>query len=125
MIAEAKITNIYFEDNLDDNYIMLSFADDQESPENFLILQNALTYDEQDIALSLDGTYLETNLGNLCGYKLINSVSLKNNQIIFYLNKEKLNSIELIILDLDINQNDLLILKKNMPRLISNFTTQM
>ena len=97
-MENLKIKIISFENNLVDNYKMISFGVDAENPQKYLILQRTLFPDEQDIYLGLDGYYLEINDQSNSGYSVCDKVILKDNSLTFYFNKKF--EVDNLVLDL-------------------------
>lgn len=64
----------------EEDYYLVAFADQAEDYENYLILQGAFAYDEQDIKLGMDGEYLELNGPENSGYKRCRSAVLTPTQ---------------------------------------------
>lgn len=101
MNQELKITAFYFENNISENYKMLSFCDQELDPTNYLILQNAYEYDEQDISLDMNGVYTESSIEGLCGYKLILSFDVYEDRVLFHIDQSKLKNLSSVTLLID------------------------
>ena len=77
---EAGICTL--DENIEDEYHMVAFADKESYPENYVLLQRAFEFDEHDLECGLDGPYCEVNNPECSGYKcciraVLNSDSLK------------------------------------------------
>ena len=65
--------------NKDDGIAILGFLSEKE--DQYVVIQNAEQYDEQDRKLGMDSHYLEINDQGLGVYNVIESVKADNNRI--------------------------------------------
>jgi hypothetical protein len=68
--------------------------------QNYIILQKAFKFDEQDIETGMDGHYFEVNGQENSNYKACKKVILTNNHLVFYLDNHKISDIERVEIDL-------------------------
>jgi hypothetical protein len=70
MKIELEIKTINISDNIDDDYKMISFGDNEieENIENYVIIQRANTFDSQDEKLGMNNYYIEYNDQSNSGY---------------------------------------------------------
>ena len=66
-------------------YYLVGFADDEFETEKYILLQKAFTFDEQDIALGMDGEYVEIHGQENAGYKRCSRASLSDKGFIIEL----------------------------------------
>ena len=62
----------------EEGYYMVGFADDEYETKEYILLQKAFEFDEQDIALGMDGEYVEINGQENAGYKCCRSAILSD-----------------------------------------------
>lgn len=67
----------------EDNSYLVGFADDKNEPKEYVIIERALEFDEQDIKLGMDSYYFEYSDQSNSGYGLCDQVVLHQNEIIF------------------------------------------
>ena len=65
------------------NSYLVGFADDKNEPEEYVIVERALEFDEQDIKLGMDSYYFEYSDQSNSGYGLCDKVILRQNEIVF------------------------------------------
>jgi len=68
---KAKVFHFSKED-----FFIVGFADDEYEYQNYIIMQKAFNFDEQDISLGMDGEYIEVNGDS--SYKVCTKATLKN-----------------------------------------------
>jgi len=59
-----------------EDYYMVGFADDSHEHTNYIIMQRAFEFDEQDITQGIDGEYIEIN--GESGYKICKKAVIEN-----------------------------------------------
>lgn len=84
---EAKKVDIT--DEKEDKYYMVSLADDENDPKNYLIFQKTYDPEELEEDSELSGTYLECN-GESC-YDCCNLMVLNGNELSFEVKGTKFN----------------------------------
>ncbi len=89
-----EVKSINVSTNQDDGYKMIAIADQEENIENYIILQRALHFDEQDVELGMDSYYFEYNDQSCSGYGICKEVILSADQLKFVL----LNGEEITVL---------------------------
>ena len=62
---------------------LVGFADDKNEPKEYVIVERALEFDEQDIKLGMDSYYFEYSDQSNSGYGLCDKVILRQNEIVF------------------------------------------
>lgn len=65
------------------NSYLVGFADDKNEPKEYVIVERALEFDEQDIKLGMDSYYFEYSDQSDSGYGLCDKVILRQNEIVF------------------------------------------
>lgn len=65
------------------NSYLVGFADDKNDPKEYVIVERALEFDEQDIKLGMDSYYFEYSDQSNSGYGLCDKVILRQNEIVF------------------------------------------
>ena len=65
------------------NSYLVGFADDKNEPKEYVIVERALEFDEQDINLGMDSYYFEYSDQSNSGYGLCDKVILRQNEIVF------------------------------------------
>jgi hypothetical protein len=68
----------------DDDCYVVGFADDKFDYNHYVLLQKAFEFDRQDIALDMDGEYIEIDGQENSGYKRVKSVNF-NKELIYTL----------------------------------------
>ena len=82
----------------EDDYYLVGFADDEIETEEYIILQKAFTFDEQDIALGMDGEYAEVSGQEPYGYKCCRRAVLSDSSFVIELQSDTgdIDSVEVI-----------------------------
>ena len=65
------------------NSYLVGFADDKNEPKEYVIVERAFEFDEQDIKLGMDSYYFEYSDQSNSGYGLCDKVILRQNEIVF------------------------------------------
>lgn len=65
------------------NSYLVGFADDKNEPKEYVIVERALEFDEQDIKLGMDSYYFEYSDQSNSGYGLCDKVILRQNDFVF------------------------------------------
>ena len=65
------------------NSYLVGFADDKNEPKEYVVVERALEFDEQDIKLGMDSYYFEYSDQSNSGYGLCGKVILRQNEIVF------------------------------------------
>ena len=65
------------------NSYLVGFADDKNELKEYVIVERALEFDEQDIKLGMDSYYFEYSDQSNSGYGLCDKVILRQNEIVF------------------------------------------
>ena len=65
------------------NSYLVGFADDKNEPKEYVIVERALEFEEQDIKLGMDSYYFEYSDQSNSGYGLCDKVILRQNEIVF------------------------------------------
>ncbi|MEL0650798.1 Imm10 family immunity protein [Algibacter sp. TI.3.09] len=108
MKIELNIKTINISNNIEEGYKMIAFGDNEEESniENYLIVQRANMFDEQDKQLEMDSYYLEYNDQSNSGYGICKEVILDSNKISFNFPSNKDSEIENITLKLESKDYD-------------------
>lgn len=77
----------------DENSFLIGFADDGDSPEEYVIAEKAFEFDEQDIELGMDTYYFEYADQSNSGYGLCEKVFLRKGEILFVLSGKRMMGI--------------------------------
>ena len=84
----------------EDNSFLIGFADDKNEPNEYVIVERALEFDEQDIKLGMDSYYFEYSDQSNSGYGLCSKVVLRQNGIVFSIKHKRMDDITSIICSL-------------------------
>ncbi|AOR63699.1 Imm10 family immunity protein [Pectobacterium wasabiae] len=79
----VKFSAAYYDSSTDEAVLTVGFADNEDNPQHFLILQRAEEPDEQDEELGQDTYYVEIGNPGMAGYGGIDDVLVATNKIIF------------------------------------------
>ncbi|KML70782.1 Imm10 family immunity protein [Pectobacterium peruviense] len=79
----VKFSAAYYDSSTEEAVLTVGFADNEDNPQHFLILQRAEEPDEQDEALDQDTYYVEIGNPGMAGYSGIDDVVIATNKIIF------------------------------------------
>ena len=77
----------------EDNSFLIGFADDKNETNEYVIVERALEFDEQDIKLGMDSYYFEYSDQSNSGYDLCSKVALHQNEIVFSIKHKCINDI--------------------------------
>ena len=77
----------------EDNSFLIGFADDKNEPNEYVIVERALEFDEQDIKLGMDSYYFEYSDQSNSAYDLCRKVVLHQNEIIFLIKHKRIDDI--------------------------------
>ena len=77
----------------EDNSFLIGFADDKNEPNEYVIVERALEFDEQDIKLGMDSYYFEYSDQSNSGYDLCSKVVLHQNEIVFSIKQKCIDDI--------------------------------
>lgn len=84
------------ETNKEEDYYLIGFSDDKDEPDQYVILEKAITFDEQDAELGMDTYYFEYSDQSNSGYGICKNVLLENNRVLFELKEKTLHGIRSI-----------------------------
>ncbi|MDG0799765.1 Imm10 family immunity protein [Pectobacterium polaris] len=79
----VKFPATYYHSSSEEDVLTVGFADSENDPQSFLILQRAEDPDEQDEELGQDTYYVEIGDPGMAGYGGIDDVSITEEKIIF------------------------------------------
>lgn len=79
----VKFPATYYHSSSEEDVLTVGFADSENDPQSFLILQRAEEPDEQDEELGQDTYYVEIGDPGMAGYGGIDDVSITEEKIIF------------------------------------------
>lgn len=85
------------------NSYLVGFADDKNEPKEYVIVERALEFDEQDIKLGMDSYYFEYSDQSNSGYGLCSKVILRQNEIVFSAKHKCMDDITSITVSYDEN----------------------
>lgn len=77
----------------EDNSYLVGYADDKNDTEEYVIIERALEFDEQDISLGMNSYYIEYADQSNSGYDICNNVILRQNKIIFFVKNGQMDGI--------------------------------
>lgn len=77
----------------EDNSYLVGYADDKNDTEEYVIIERALEFDEQDISLGMNSYYIEYADQSNSGYDICNNVILRQNEIIFFVKNGQMDGI--------------------------------
>lgn len=79
----VKFPATYYDSSSEEDVLTVGFADSENDPQSFLILQRAIEPDEQDKELGQDTYYVEIGDPGMAGYGGIDDVAITEEKIIF------------------------------------------
>ncbi|WP_137940219.1 Imm10 family immunity protein [Chitinivorax sp. B] len=79
----------------EEGYLMIGLSDSQDHPRNYVLLQQASEYDEQDLELGMGGIYLEIDDQSQSVYSGIEEIVIMRDSIRFVLNEKGKNKLKL------------------------------
>lgn len=122
MKVELNIKTIVITENTDEDYKMISFGDNEieENITNYVLIQRANNFDEQDKKLGMDNYYFEYNDQSNSGYGICEKITLDMNVLNFKFPKSEKNKIINIILTLDEQKFQYEVLIKYLRNILSN-----
>ena len=88
--------DVVYEVTVDNSYL-IGFADNKNEPNEYVIVERALEFDEQDIKLGMDSYYFEYSDQSNSGYGLCSKVVLRQNEIVFSIKHKRMDDITSII----------------------------
>ncbi|MCE8958262.1 hypothetical protein K0G05_22660 [Phocaeicola vulgatus] len=102
MDKEFCCDKIVFENHSDENYLLVGFSNNGDNPTEYIILQKALSFDEQDKELGMDTYYLEYYFeeDTLVGYGICKKILALDKKIVFQFKSNKFN-IECLKIDIE------------------------
>ena len=71
----------------EDDFYIVGFSDDEYDYSNYLILQKAFEFDEQDVEHGMDGEYFELNGQEYSGYKLCRAAFISKDEFLLHINQ--------------------------------------
>ena len=101
MEIKFEANKITYETNVEENYYMIGFSDNGDEPNQYVILQRAITFDEQDIELGMNTYYFEYSDQSNSDYGICEKIEIENDKVIFYLEEKNI--------EIKFNQNDLML----------------
>jgi hypothetical protein len=96
MTVKFIADKIAYEINSEEDYYMAGFSDNGDDPEQYVILQRAITFDKQDIKLGMNTYYFEYSDQSNSGYGICKNVAIEKDRVLFFLKEKVLNDIESI-----------------------------
>lgn len=84
--------HIVYELTEDDSYLV-AYADDKNDTEEYVTVERALAFDEQDISLGMNSYYIEYADQSNSGYDICSNVILRQNEIVFFIKNEQMDDI--------------------------------
>jgi hypothetical protein len=87
---------ITYEINTEENYYMISFSDNGDEPVQYVILQRAIIFDEQDIELEMNTYYFEYSDQSISGYDVCENVNIETDKVLFAVKRKVFDDIETI-----------------------------
>ena len=94
MKVEFEANTITYETNVEEECYMIGFSDNGDDPDEYVIIERAITFDKQDIELGMNTYYFEYS--DQSGYGICENVRIETNKVIFDLKKNTLDDIESI-----------------------------
>ena len=98
----------------EDDFYMVGFSDDEYDCSNYLILQKAFEFDEQDVEHGMDGEYFELNGQEYSGYKLCRAAFISKDEFMLHINKNDfgMNTVKISLSQVETDTEFLQFLKK-------------
>ena len=94
MKIKFEANKITYEVNTEENYYLIGFSDNGDEPNQYVILQRAITFDKQDIALEMDSYYFEYSDQSNSGYGVCEKINMEKDRVLFYLRRNVFNDID-------------------------------
>jgi len=98
MEVNFKADKITCETHLEEGYYMIGFSDNGDEPNQYVILQKSIDFDEQDIELGLNSYYFEYSDQSNSEYDVCRNVVLEKDKITFILKEDFLEDITKIVI---------------------------
>ncbi len=96
MKIEFVANTITYETNEEENYYMIGFSDNGDEPEQYVIVQRAITFNKQDIELGMNSYYFEYASQSNSGYGICKRALAKKNKVIFELENNAIDDVKSI-----------------------------
>jgi hypothetical protein len=92
--------------NTEEDYYLVGFSDNGDEPDQYVILQRAINFDEQDVKLGMNTYYFEYLGQSNSGYGICKKVMIENGYVFFELKEKALIDIKSI--EITFEQNALM-----------------
>lgn len=112
----------------DQQFLLVGFADSEQHPVHYLMLQRALAFDEQDIALGMDSYHVEWCDEAQSGYGGIERCELTAEQVCFRFTPEvvaALNGLQTVVIDLRLTRTNWQRLRQALTQLFADSDCQL
>jgi hypothetical protein len=87
---------ITYEINTEGNYYMIGFSDNSDEPEQYVVVQRAITFDKQDIELGMDSYHFEYSDQANSGYDICKNALMESDKVVFELKDNAIDQIKSI-----------------------------
>ena len=103
MNIEFDADKITYKIDSEDECYMIGFSDNGDEPDQYVIVQRSINFDEKDVEQGMNTYYFEYSDQANSGYGICKNVELRNNEVVFELADRKLNSITSIKISIENN----------------------
>jgi hypothetical protein len=93
--------------NKEEDYYLLGFSDNGDEPDQYVVLQRAINFDEQDVELGMNTYYFEYSNQSNSGYGICKKIVIEKGYVFFELKENTLVDIKSI--EITFEQNALMI----------------
>ncbi len=107
MKEKFKADKITYDLNSEEGVYTIGFSDNEDDPDQYIVFQRAVSFDEQDENSGMNSYYFEYADQSNCGYGICRKVILESSNITFFMNENTLDNISEIeiFFDKDIIEN--------------------
>lgn len=92
--------------NKEEDYYLLGFSDNGDEPDQYVVLQRAINFDEQDVELGMNTYYFEYSNQSNSGYGICKKIVIEKGYVFFELKENTLVDIKSI--EITFEQNALM-----------------
>ena len=101
MELKFKVDKITYETSIEEGYYMIGFSDNGDEPNQYVILQKSMNFDEQDVELGLNTYYFEYSDQSNSEYDICKNIIVEKEKITFNLKEDFLEDITKIVISFD------------------------
>jgi len=101
MELKFKADKITYETSIEEGYYMIGFSDNGDEPNQYVILQKSMNFDEQDVELGLNTYYFEYSDQSNSEYDICKNIIVEKEKITFNLKEDFLEDLTKIVISFD------------------------